>query len=68
MEVGESLYASPISPTWWGAVSVSFQKQELRCGEVVTSIASDPWWLGQDSTQVAPNPGSFQTIIPAHVL
>ena len=65
LEVGESLYASLIR-----AVSVSFQKQELRCGEVVTSTASEPWWLGQDSSQVTPTPGSFQIIIPAtiHVL
>lgn len=64
LEVGKSLYTSPINPTWWGAVSVSLQ--ELRYGEGVMSTASDPWWLSQDSTQVAPTPGSFQAII--HVL
>lgn len=58
LKVGESLYTSPINPTWWGA-SVSLQEQELRYGEVVMSTASDPWWLSQDSTQVAPTPGSF---------
>lgn len=58
LEVGESLCPSPINPTWWGAVSVNLQEQELGYG--------DPWWLRQDSTQVAPTPGSFQAII--HVL
>lgn len=51
----------PINSSWWGAVSVSLQEQELRCGEVAMSMASDHWRLGQDSTQLASTPGSFQT-------